>query len=52
MTNAADFLPASRSLQALEEAAEGCRGCEPYRDSTHTVADLEAVGSALRDGAW
>ena len=37
MTSAADFLPESRSLGALAEAAEGCRGCALYKDATQTV---------------
>lgn len=37
MSSAADFLPASRSLKALREAAEGCRRCELYKDATQTV---------------
>ncbi|MGN6275896.1 MAG: UdgX family uracil-DNA binding protein [Solirubrobacterales bacterium] len=37
MSSAADFLPQSRSLKALAEAAEGCRGCELYKDATQTV---------------
>jgi DNA polymerase len=35
--SAADFLPATRSLPALREAAAGCRGCGLYRDATQTV---------------
>ncbi|MGN6664794.1 MAG: UdgX family uracil-DNA binding protein [Solirubrobacterales bacterium] len=37
MTSAADFLPASRSLKALERAAEGCRGCDLYQGATQAV---------------
>ena len=37
MTSAADFLPAKRSLKALERAAEACRGCDLYKDSTQVV---------------
>jgi uracil-DNA glycosylase len=37
MSSAAEFLPERRSLQALAEAAEGCRGCELYKDATQTV---------------
>src|SRR5690242_7817044 len=37
MAGAADFIPESRSLRALAAAAEGCRGCELYRDATQTV---------------
>jgi len=31
------FVPDSRSLKTLREAAESCRGCELYRDATQTV---------------
>ncbi|HEY8375300.1 MAG TPA: UdgX family uracil-DNA binding protein [Nannocystis sp.] len=31
------FLPARRSLEALREAARGCRGCGLYRRATQTV---------------
>jgi uracil-DNA glycosylase len=37
MSSAAEFLPSSRSLKALEKAAEGCRGCELYKDATQVV---------------
>jgi uracil-DNA glycosylase len=37
MASAVDFLPANRSLKALEEAAESCRGCELHKDATQTV---------------
>jgi uracil-DNA glycosylase len=37
MTSAAEFLPPSRSLKALEAAAQGCRGCDLYKDATQTV---------------
>lgn len=36
-TSAADFLPASRDLEVLAEAARSCRGCELYRDAEQTV---------------
>ena len=56
MTSAADFLPDRRSLKALEEAAEGCRGCELYKDATQTVfgagrrsAELMLVGEQPGD---
>jgi len=35
--SAADFLPSSRGLSALAEAAHGCRGCQLYRRATQTV---------------
>jgi len=34
---AAAFVPDSRSLKALGEAAESCQGCELYRNATQTV---------------
>jgi uracil-DNA glycosylase len=37
VSSAAEFLPASRSLKALREAAETCRGCDLYKDATQTV---------------
>jgi len=37
MSSAAEFLPEKLSLKALEEAAEGCRGCDLYKDATQTV---------------
>jgi DNA polymerase len=35
--SAADFLPSSSSLTALRRAADGCRGCELWKDATQTV---------------
>jgi uracil-DNA glycosylase len=32
-----DLLPAKRSLPALREAAESCRGCDLYKSGTQTV---------------
>lgn len=56
MSSAADFLPKSRSLRALGEAAQGCRGCELYKDATQTVfgegrpsAELMLVGEQPGD---
>jgi uracil-DNA glycosylase family protein len=56
MTTAADFLPKSRSLRVLAEAAQGCRGCELYKDATQTVfgegrskAELMLVGEQPGD---
>ncbi|MFL5834669.1 MAG: UdgX family uracil-DNA binding protein [Solirubrobacterales bacterium] len=37
MSSAAEFVPPSRSLKALEEAAQACRGCELYKDATQAV---------------
>src|SRR5215203_321834 len=56
MSSAAEFLPPSRSLKALEEAAEGCRGCDLYKDATQAVfgqgrksAELMLVGEQPGD---
>jgi uracil-DNA glycosylase family protein len=56
MSSAAEFLPPSRSLKALEEAAQGCRGCELYKDATQAVfgegrksAELMLVGEQPGD---
>jgi uracil-DNA glycosylase family protein len=35
--DAADFLPERRSLKALREAVQDCRGCDLYRDATQAV---------------
>ena len=35
--SAAEFVPVSRSLKALREAAAGCRGCPLWKDATQTV---------------
>jgi uracil-DNA glycosylase len=37
MSSAAEFLPRKVTLEALAAAAEGCRGCELYKDATQTV---------------
>jgi uracil-DNA glycosylase len=56
MSSAAEFLPPTRSLKALGEAAEGCRGCELYKDATQVVfgegrksAELMLVGEQPGD---
>lgn len=56
MSSAAEFLPDSRSLRALEQAARGCRGCELYKDATQAVfgrgrrsAELMLVGEQPGD---
>jgi DNA polymerase len=36
-TSAAEFLPESRSLGTLRQAAKECRGCPLWRDATQTV---------------
>jgi uracil-DNA glycosylase len=35
--DAAEFLPERRSLKALREAVQDCRGCDLYRDATQAV---------------
>jgi DNA polymerase len=35
--DAADFLPGRRSLKALREAVQDCRGCDLYRDANQAV---------------
>src|SRR6476659_2291975 len=47
MASAAEFVPSSRSLKALEEAAAGCRGCELYKDATQTVFGQGRKGARL-----
>ncbi|HET9742333.1 MAG TPA: UdgX family uracil-DNA binding protein [Terriglobales bacterium] len=36
-TSAADFLPARRTLPALREAVQGCRGCDLWKRGTQAV---------------
>lgn len=36
-TSAGDFLPKTRSLQSLQQAAKSCKGCDLYRNATQTV---------------
>lgn len=35
--SAADFLPQRQNLASLRRAADGCRGCDLYREATQTV---------------
>ena len=56
MSSAAEFLPDSRSLKTLEQAAQACRGCELYKDATQAVfgrgrrsAELMLVGEQPGD---
>jgi len=56
MSSAAEFVPPSRSLKALEEAVQGCRGCDLYKDATQAVfgegrksAELMLVGEQPGD---
>ncbi|HET7589703.1 MAG TPA: UdgX family uracil-DNA binding protein [Solirubrobacterales bacterium] len=37
MSSAAEYLPEKRTLKALEEASQACRGCGLYKDATQTV---------------
>ena len=36
-TSAGDFVPRTRSLQSLRQAAKSCKGCDLYRNATQTV---------------
>jgi uracil-DNA glycosylase len=54
--SAADFLPPERSLETLRGAAEGCQGCDLYKNATQTVfgegttrADVMFVGEQPGD---
>lgn len=54
--SAADFLPKTRSLASLRRAAQGCRGCDLWKDATQTVfgegrarAELMLVGEQPGD---
>jgi len=54
--SAAGFVPESRSLRALRQAAAGCRGCPLWKDATQTVfgaglkkAELMLVGEQPGD---
>lgn len=44
--SAADFLPPTRSLRALREAAAHCRGCDLYKNATQTVFGEGAARAA------
>jgi DNA polymerase len=54
--SAADFLPAERTLPAMAEAAQGCRGCDLYANATQAVigqgrpgADVMLIGEQPGD---
>lgn len=56
MSSAAEFLPPKRTLPALRRAAEGCHGCDLYKNATQTVfgegsakAELMLVGEQPGD---
>jgi uracil-DNA glycosylase len=38
--SAEEFLPSRLSLKSLRDAAEGCRGCDLYKNATQTVFGL------------
>src|SRR5687767_13317905 len=45
--SAADFLPAQRTLGALQSAARHCRGCPLYQKATQTVFGEGCTGARL-----
>jgi uracil-DNA glycosylase len=54
--DASEFLPSRRTLPALREAVQGCRGCDLWRDATQAVfgegppkAELMLVGEQPGD---
>src|SRR5213595_2700093 len=54
--SAAEFLPARRTLPALKEAVQGCRGCPLYANATQAVfgegaahADVMLIGEQPGD---
>ena len=53
---ASEYLPEGRGLRTLRKAAQGCQGCDLWRDATHTVfgegrseAELMLVGEQPGD---
>jgi uracil-DNA glycosylase len=44
---AAEFLPARKTLPALREALQGCRGCDLYRHATQAVAGDGPASAAI-----
>jgi len=48
MSSAAEFVPSSRSLKALEETAQTCRGCELYKDATQAVFGRSLFGATVK----
>jgi len=55
-TTAREFVPEKRTVEALREAAESCKGCDLYKNATQTVfgagprqADLVFVGEQPGD---
>jgi uracil-DNA glycosylase family protein len=54
--SAADFIPREKTLPALRAAADGCQGCELYKNATQTVfgegptsAEIMLVGETPGD---
>jgi DNA polymerase len=48
VTDAGDFVPPrARSLKALREAADGCRGCHLYEPATQTVFGEGRAGARI-----
>lgn len=47
MPSAAEYLPPKRTLKALEQAAQACRGCDLYKDATQTVFGEGRSGARL-----
>jgi DNA polymerase len=45
--SASDFLPSTRSLQALREAAAGCKGCSLWELGTQTVFGEGAASAEI-----
>jgi DNA polymerase len=45
--SAADFLPPTRTLPALAEAAKDCRGCDLYANAAQTVFGQGPVGADI-----
>ena len=46
-TSAAKFLPDSRDLESLREAARSCEGCDLYRNATQTVFGEGAAHASI-----
>lgn len=44
---AADWVPPRRSMAAIARAAQDCRGCDLYRDTTQAVVGSGPSGAAL-----
>jgi uracil-DNA glycosylase len=44
---AAQWVPESATVEGLREAAQGCRGCDLYRDATQVVMGSGEPGAAL-----